>query len=225
MTRSVWLLLLAPLLATAAPVPKETDKEKIEKQFGTIDDPEKDCTFALDAGKLTITMKGGKEYTWDRDEKVTNCPRLTKEVKGDFVVTAKVSAELAEKAEKAVGKWAEAGAGVIVIGDKNFARRTGMHDFRTDRRSLAITIPNLEGPGGLGLDSAGNGVWVRLTRKGEWLTAAFSLDGKKWKDTVSTGSMKDETYRVGVYGCSNSKDDTTVTVSEFGIEQPKGEKK
>lgn len=225
MPRLAWVLLVCPLVAPAAPVPKVSEKEQIEKTFGTIEDPDKECTFGLDGDKLKITLKGGKRYDWDRKGKVTNCPRVVREVKGDFVTTVKAHAELPDKAEKAAGEWAEVGAGLIVMGEKDDARRTGMHDFRLDRRLLAITIPNLEGPGGLGLDTAGEGVYVRFTRKADWLATEYSLDGKKWKKTVSTGSMMSESYRVGVYASSNSKSDVTVTLSEFSVEPLKEENK
>ena len=118
MPRSAWTLLLAlPLVAVAAPVPKETEAEKIEKLFGKIEDPEKDCKFALDGTKLKITLKGGKRYDYDLDGKVKNCPRVLREVKGDFVMTAKIIARLPDKAEPGEGDYPETAAGLMMTGE------------------------------------------------------------------------------------------------------------
>jgi hypothetical protein len=44
------MLAIALVAATlAAPVPKNADKDKIEKRYGTIVDREKDCKFELGA--------------------------------------------------------------------------------------------------------------------------------------------------------------------------------
>lgn len=228
MNRLAWVLLACPMVVTAAPVPKETDEEKIEKAFGTIEDPEKDCEFKLDDGKLKITMKGGKQYDWDDEGKVKNCPRIVREVKGDFVATVKAYAELPEKAKLAdnvTSKWMEVGAGLIIARTEKLAWRAGVHDLRGDKRGPTIMTPTSFGPAGIPIDKIGDGPWVRLTRKGDQLSTAVSGDGKKWLGVLSFKCDADDAVRVGVYGVSNISEDVTVTLSEFSVEQPKDEKK
>lgn len=220
--RSAWLVLILPLVSVAAPVPKESMKEQVEKAFGKIDDPDGDCKFTLEGGKLKITMKGRKRY--DYWEKVTNCPRTTREVKGDFVVTAKVYAELSEKAVPVKGDLAEAGAGLIILGEEKQAWQTGMHDFGGTKRNWMLIAPGPHGPTGFGIKYDGDGAHVRLTRKGNKLTMSIRSDGKEWAEPISMSDTREESLWVGVYGFSNSKDDTTVTITEFSIEQPKEKK-
>ena len=47
---------------------------------------------------------------------------------------------------------------------------------------------------------------------------SVSSDGEKWKEVLSMSRLKfGESLRVGVYGFSNSKDDTTVYFDKFSI--------
>ena len=149
---SVSVLLFASFLGIAAQAPKESDKEKMQRIFGTIEDPDKDCRFTLVKDKLELTMKGGKQY--DYFENLKNCPRALKEVKGDFVATVRVYAALPEKAQAAKGQTAEAGAGLIVLDEKDRDYRTGMHDFRGKVRNLMLVMPRARRRGGLSAQAA-----------------------------------------------------------------------
>ena len=212
------LLLLCPLLAPAVPSPKETDREKVERAFGKIEDPDGDCQFALVDGKLKLTMRGGKQYDYD-DEGVKNCPRVLREVKGDFVLSVRAHAVLPKKAVAVKGRWAEAGAGIIIIGPKGKAWRTGMHDFLGKERNLMLIVPNSHGPCGFEINNPGDGIYARFTRRGDTLALAHSGDGKKWVEPVIFGKLgfKDP-LRVGVYGFSNTEQDTTVYLDKFRLE-------
>lgn len=227
MARSAWTLFLAlPFTAVAAPVPKETEAEKIERLYGKVEDPEKDCTFKLDGNALKITLKGGKRYDYDMEGKVKNCPRLTgKEVKGDFVATTLVHAELPDGAKPAEGDMAEAGVGLILLGEKERFRRVGMHDFLDAKRMSMAVLFGCHGQAGVDIKGSGAGIYVRLTRKGEDVEIHLSTDRQKWVWAMTQGKVKEEAIRVGVYAFSNTKDDTTVTIDEFSVEQPKAEKK
>jgi regulation of enolase protein 1 (concanavalin A-like superfamily) len=213
---SVAVLLVSSFLASAAPDPPDSDKEKVQKVFGTIEDPDKDCRFAMVKDKLELTMKGGKQY--DYFEKLKNCPRALKEVKGDFVATVRAYAALPEKAQAAAGETAEVGAGLIVLDENGRDYRTGMHDFRGKDRHLMLVIPGAHGAAGLQLRPPAGRAYTRFTRKGDSLTLSISSDGEKWKEVLSMSRMKfGESLRVGVYGFSNSKDDTRVVLDKFRI--------
>jgi hypothetical protein len=225
---SACVLLLGALVATAAPVPKEREKEqkereKVERVFGPIEDPDRDCQFVLDGEKLKLTMKGGKQY--DYDDKLKNCPRAVREVKGDFVVTVRASAVLPENAAPAKGDMAEAGAGLFVLGPKGEAWRSGVHDFLGEQRHRALILPGTHGPAGLEM-KAEQGIFTRFSRKGDSLVQSISGDGKKWISIVTLSELKlGESLRVGIYGFANAKDDTTVYLDKFSIELPKEAKR
>jgi hypothetical protein len=182
---SVLTLLLGSLLANGGQAPKET--AKVERVFGSIEDPDRDCKFELDGDKLKLTMKGGKQYDYGDD--VKNCPRTLREVKGDFVVTVRSFAVLPENAEPAKGKLAEAGAGLIVLGPKGVTWRSGMHDFRGAERNLMLSLPGTRGPAGLEIKAPGAGVFTRFSRKGDSLDLSVSADGKNWSSVVTLSKL------------------------------------
>lgn len=88
--------LVAVAVTLAAPVPKQSDKQKLEAKFGKIADPKGDSKFTLDGEKLLITLpaKETRSYghTTDPDDpanqakfkKTTTCPRVEFEASGDF---------------------------------------------------------------------------------------------------------------------------------------------
>jgi hypothetical protein len=195
-------LLLGSLLAPAAPVQKDAEKEKkerekVERVFGTIEDPDRDCQFVMDGDKLKLTMKGGKQY--DYDAKVKNCPRAVREVKGDFVATVRAYAVLPENAAPAEGNMAEAGAGLFIRGPEGETWRSGMHDFRGKQRHLMLILPGSRGPAGLEIKAPGAGVFARFSRKGDSLDLSVSEDGKKWTSVLTMSKLKlPESLRVGI---------------------------
>ena len=83
MRRALLVLVTGPLLLLAAPVPKDTDAQKLAKLYGTPVDPLKDCKFTLDGGKLTVTAGKG-DHDLSVQNKEMNAPRVLKEIEGDF---------------------------------------------------------------------------------------------------------------------------------------------
>jgi len=102
------LLLFTPVLL-AAPVPKETEKQKIERLYGKMVDPKGDSKFTLDGDKLVVTLPAnetrGHDYEGDPRRgtkgltKITTAPRVGQEVDGDFTATARVTITLDSKAK------------------------------------------------------------------------------------------------------------------------------
>src|SRR5580704_11340407 len=87
--RSVVIVLLVAPLAVAAPIPKETEADKIRRLYGTPEDPDKFCTFALDGNQLRLTAaKGLRGLNPSRG--LTNAPRTLKPVRGDFEASVRV---------------------------------------------------------------------------------------------------------------------------------------
>ena len=87
-------LFLATVLQ-AAPVPKPTDRDKVEAKFGKIVDPRKDTDFKMDGDTLVVTLPGKVEKdayiigTTSSDLRLVmlTCPFIKLgEVKGDFEV-------------------------------------------------------------------------------------------------------------------------------------------
>src|SRR5262249_54041652 len=73
----------------------ETKPRKI-MGWGTVVDPDGDCNVKGEGSKLTITVPGTLHDLFPRQadpKKRNNAPRVVQEIKGDFMVTVKVSAD------------------------------------------------------------------------------------------------------------------------------------
>lgn len=232
MIRSAFVLFALTPLAVAAPVPKESESEKIKKLYGEIVDPDKDCKFRLDGEKLLITMPGGKRYDYwdnhpelkpgDKQESLKNCPRVMRPLNGDFTMTVLFAVSLPDKAEPVFGKYAEAGAGIMVLSEGRM-KRFGLHEFGGGKRFRMFTLEGSRGAAGIPADDHPGSVHIRLTRRDNLLKFAISDDGEKWSNLVSHDDVKESKLTVGVYGFSNSKSDTTAVVAKLYVES--GEKK
>lgn len=131
-------LLLLPAVALAAPVPKQTEKEKIESKFGKIVDPKGDSKFALDGDKLVVTLpanesrsfgfKDDPDHPNDRTkfEKFNHCPQVEFEAEGDCVITVRVTCPL----DPAAGDAAD-GKGVFGFVGGGILARTKKGDWKS----------------------------------------------------------------------------------------------
>jgi hypothetical protein len=244
MTRAVPLLLV-PLVAVAlaAPVPKQTEAQKIEAKFGKIVDPKGDSTFALDGDKLSITLPAGegRGFRYENNLETPNdlstykridiTPRIEFEQKGNFVLTVRVHSPLSEKAEPiSKGTKAVLGGGFRFTPKDQRWYRFGIMQM-LDRGKMHTGFP-LDNPGTLTNSDSGSKfgfegfegetVWLRVTRKGETVTREASTDGKEWKEFKSTAcEIADETITISLYALHHSDTKHTVTFDEFRIETPK----
>lgn len=236
--RSLIALLLIPLLAIAAPVPKQTEREKIEAKFGKIVDPKGDSKFELDGEALKITLPAGEERHFgftadpaDREnikkyKKFDDNPRVEFTRTGDFVLTVRVSMPLAEDT---VGT--RLGGGVRVTPkDGNWYRFGVRQDggLKADRTWFPLDWPNTFSNGGgvtvEGFDSSV--VWIRITHRGKDLTRDYGKDGKKWVTlNEHTDRISDDTLALALYGEHMAKKAQTVTLDQFSVEKPDAEKK
>jgi regulation of enolase protein 1 (concanavalin A-like superfamily) len=204
-------LLLLPFvsLVVAAPVPKETETDKLYRHFGSPVDPAKDCKFTLDGTKLTVNVgKGDHDLSVQSNE--MNAPRVLKEIEGDFTVSVKVSGDYPKGAKGASEKRTIAfyGAGILVWNDeKNYVR---LEKAYVD--GLNGTPVNCYGSwelfaGGEWLRRGTNEdykydpkdtAYLKLSRKGNVFTAAMSKDGKEWRELDEIEAEMGKTLKVGV---------------------------
>src|SRR5438093_620042 len=90
MLRCCEILVLAcvPLVAVAAPVPKEVDAGRMRRSYGEAIDPDRDCKFEMLVEKLRLTIPGKPHFV---ERKLGNAPRVAREVEGDFTITVRVT--------------------------------------------------------------------------------------------------------------------------------------
>ena len=209
MRRLFPLLFALPLMALAAPVPKETDQAKLAKLFGTPVDPAKDCKFTLDGTKLTITAGKG-DHDLSVQNKAMDAPRVLKEIDGDFEMTVKVSADYPKGAKAGTERAPLVfyGAGLLVWDDeKHYVRLEKAYVDRLDG-TPTYTYGSWELFAGgewkrqgsrsdFTFDTADT-AHFKLARKGGTFTASISKDGKEWKDLDPIEAEMGKKLKVGV---------------------------
>jgi hypothetical protein len=170
MTRAALFVLLVSAVAHAAPVPKETEAEKLKRLYGAPVSADPKCKFSLDGDKLCVRVPPGG-HAWP--EAVT-VPRTSRKVTGDFTLEVGVRIKVPEGANATQSKAESVlSAGLVVWADgKNAALHT--FEIRPDRRKpLPVTTTHLryEGSNQGGqklLDDSVNPrlVHLRLVREG-----------------------------------------------------------
>lgn len=234
------ILLLMPLVAVAAPVPKDGVKAKIEKQYGKMVDPKGDSTFDLDGDKLTITLPAGEPRGFgyveglkrgDPDEKFDHTPRVEFTQTGDFTLTVRVHSPLTEDAKPLTPESASELGGGFRFNPKNGSwYRFGVMQSRPGRGKQSTIFP-LDTPGVLTNSGSGSGtsyaglkgetIWLRATRSGEVIKQEASIDGAKWKEYTTTRCViADDTITVSLYALHHSDTKHTVTFDQLKVETP-----
>jgi hypothetical protein len=224
---SAWLMVIAltesGLIAAAAEV-KPLDRVE---GWGLVVDPVGDCEFDHEQGKLMIRVPGGEHNLWPLKGKV-NAPLVLQDVEEDFTVEVLVrSVEKAEAGTAIPGRASAAAfhSGTLVIWHdaKNFVRldRTDMHNagraitscyfhiFKDGERvvELAPVVPDRP-------------THLRLGRKGDRLTAAYSQDdGKSWREFPQQTIDLPLKVKAGISALNSTVRENTVQFEELKIEK------
>ncbi len=188
MSRILLLVLLVPTVAFAAPVPKETEADKVKRLFGTPIDPEKNSKFSLDGEKLILRVNETPHLLQQGD---LSAPRITRSVEGDFSATVLIRLPAPRRDEPLprrgeliqVGMFLTDDGSLLASHARTLTATPGQKDaFRRGGRFL-LSYPN-------GSSSSGSGggafdpetVHFRLRRDGGKIYGAASADGKSWHE-------------------------------------------
>jgi regulation of enolase protein 1 (concanavalin A-like superfamily) len=218
------LVLLLGVLAVGAAEVKPLDNVA---GWGLVVDPVGDCSFELEGGTFTIRIPGEYHDLWPGSGKV-NAPLVLQEVDGDFSITVAVAhidkAERDTRIAGLAGTTSFHAASLVIWQDaKNFVRfdRTQMdrggqqitscylHIFKDGARvaEVAPVVPDRP-------------TQLRLTRKADTLTAAYSQDsGKSWKDLAPQKIGLPAKVKAGVSALNNTTRGNTVTFEALKIEK------
>jgi hypothetical protein len=228
MARAALLVLLASAVAHAAPVPKETEAEKLKRLYGAPVSSDPKCKFSLDGDKLLARVPPG-DHAWPEAATV---PRTSRKVNGDFTLEVGVRIKVPEGA-KATQSNAESvlSAGLVVWADgKNAALHT--FEIRPDRRKpLPVTVTHLryagsnEGGQKLLDDSVHPKlVHLRLVRSGSAIrTLGKGAGGRAdlwWAFPDFEWSKIPEAVEVGVVVEHNLDKPVEVVFEDFKLTQP-----
>jgi regulation of enolase protein 1 (concanavalin A-like superfamily) len=197
------------------------------KDWGQVIDPVGDCSFSHDGNQLTIKVPGEYHDLWPGGGKV-NAPLVLQDVEGDFSITVAV-AHIDKSARDTriaglAGTTSFHAASLVIWQDaKNFIRfdrtqmdRSGqqitscyLHIFKDGARvaELAPVVPDQP-------------TQLRLTRRADSLTAAYSQDGgKSWKDLAPQKIDLPAHVKAGISALNNTTRGNMVTFEGLKIEK------
>jgi hypothetical protein len=193
--------------------------------WGLTVDPVGDCRFEHDAGKFTIKVPGAYHDLWPGKGKV-NAPLVLQDVAGDFTIDVLV--EDVSKAEPdtvlpGMASAASFHAGSLVIWQdaQNFVRfdRTNMNKAGRATTACYLHIyQNGERTAELAPAVPDRPTHLRLTRKGDRLTAAYSQDGgKTWTSLAEQKVTLPDELKAGVSAVNNTVRENIVRFADLNI--------
>jgi regulation of enolase protein 1 (concanavalin A-like superfamily) len=193
-------LLLVALLFHAASA--DDSKPQTINGWGTAVDPDRDCRFAADGGKLTITVPGTyHDLTHSDGRDQLNSPRVIQEVKGDFVAQVKVHAFPlpAEGTSTSNGICFVSSGLLIWLDGDNFIRldRAAIAGFPTPAVLLEFyekgkqTVQAFK-------EIDDKDINLRITRSGGKIRFEHSVDGNAWIEVHSSEIPLPEVVNVGI---------------------------
>ena len=182
-----WLLLLPPTLALSAPLPKQTEQERIHQRFGTLVDPDKDCQIELVDGQILRIRVPGRAHSFHLTPEKPNAPRVLRTVAGDFVLQVRVALSYDQDATTDLSDWPGlVGAGLLILdGTTSRVEIRHLHErlFNNPWRISAeydLRGPDVDRGGSTPRPLDSKPVYLRMTRRGNRITADWSPDGRGW---------------------------------------------
>ncbi len=206
MSRALLVLFAIPAIALAAPVPKETEADKIKRLFGATVDPEKNSKFSLDGEKLVLRVTDAPHLMQLGD---LSAPRVTRTVEGDFTASVRISLPLPRRDEPLparrgqlvqVGFFLSDDGNVLATHARTLTPTPGQKDPFRRQGQFYVWQPNSSssfGSGGGAFDP--ETVHFRLRRDSGKLFAAASADGKSWHEFGGNQTPFPEKATLGLY--------------------------
>jgi regulation of enolase protein 1 (concanavalin A-like superfamily) len=222
--RSLLLLAIAPLVLSAAPVPKRNDAARLKEIYGTWDDPDKDCAFAFKGDKLGISLPAAWHVLWPSLRGSTNnAPRVLREVEGDFTAVVRVTFPVPKQVPQEF--WPFCSGGLVAWeSDKRFMilRRSGgdvngeseaifLHHNTNDRVGMTVAP----------VGERGESAYLRLKREGKKIVPSWTRDGKSWKRVSAYDCVWADKIKVGIIAENTLGTPVEITFDQYSLTQPK----
>jgi regulation of enolase protein 1 (concanavalin A-like superfamily) len=224
---------LACTVTVAAPVPKEDDVTRLARVYGTPSEFHKPSYFELEGAKLRVFVgapdgsgaKGAEQgqlvprMQLAGDVSPIGAPRVWREVKGNFTLTAKVvvGGDTDEPRRRSGSRM----AGLVVWAESNNYLGLARVGNCGCSVQLFYTHPNGVRGAETRFTAAPAEIFLRLKRVDATVTSGYSLDGKKWKDFFPDDVEWGDTIRVGVYAKNHSGAPFEATFDEYTLTVPK----
>jgi regulation of enolase protein 1 (concanavalin A-like superfamily) len=204
---AVPLLACIPISVIAAPVPKEDDVARMNRIYGTPCNFTESESWEMSGEKLRVFA--GAQRSSIPNSNPDGSPRVWRDVKGDFTLTARVVF---------VGDSGRA-AGLIAWNDANSYAEVLRHGNRGNSITFASQQPNGINASAATFKTVPTELFLRLHRAGKVITGEYSHDGKNWKrlgfDEVAWG----DTIKVGLFVRSDAN--CEILFDEYKLTLPK----
>lgn len=221
----IWVLTPGVIImALASPLFATDDSHRALPGWGWCVDPDADCQFSVQNGKLKISVPG-TDHALATERGKTNAPRVLREVEGEFTITVKVAADYTPGSSSvAQTRRAFQGAGLVLWqDDSNYVRLesaqlvVGTETMRYAsfelRRDGQFTKPGFAEEHPL----KNSTTWLRLERRGNQITASVSEDGKNWESLKPLRVDFSEALQVGVVAGHNTSTPISVGFEDFKV--------
>ena len=197
---------LTPVQAVIAPKPAGNWNAPV--------DPDGDCQFRDEGGKLTITLPEKKSHDLAVENRRMNAPRLLRDVEGDFTAQVHVTGEFADNGIVAAGLLLMADDKTYVrlergrIGERAACYWEQRQDGKKMPDSIILFAPETEG-------------YVRLERRGGEIIGSHSTDGKAWTHLKPFDIGLPPKVKIGVAAIAVSKP-FAPSFDQFQLKQGQG---
>lgn len=216
--RGLALFLILPLLHPSAAGPL---RESI-KGIGETIDPKGDCRFALEKGDLTIRVPGTLH---DLSVEVENldAPRVLQEIRGDWLARVEIDGKISHEGKTLSPRYLPFhGAGLLVWKDeKTYVRLE--RAFIVDPEGKSLHYVNFElrrdgrHAGGVGVIVPDKKTFLRISRRGNKLIAAYGSDGRQWTDLTPLDLELPPTLKVGVDAVNTSNEPLEARFHKYAV--------
>ena len=225
MVRSLAIAFVLPALATA-PVPAPSEKELIAKHWGAT---KGNGEFALGGKQLTIRSAGEPSHRFVHFITVgtERIPHTTRTVNGDFEATVRVvdasapnnTAQRDDPATRA-GLFLFAGGEAVEVTLCQSGHPAAKREVRLAVWGGPCVVRKV-----LADAEAGKSIYLRLTRRNDVFSAAYSPDGEMWsvpEGVKAFGAGTPDELTVGVFLAHNTRQiGAGATFDNFTIAKPK----
>lgn len=199
------------------------------RPWGTQLDPSGKCSITWTDGGYAFALPGGIFDLSPYQTRDNLAPRVLHPVSGDFTATVRVTGDFDPGTEPVMpGRAAFFGAGLLVwespthyvrlernewtYGPTRRQRHGPLFEYWSNQRNL-VSNATLDEP-----FFRGDSTWLRLSRRGDELTAEYSHDGLAWSTYKTVTAPMGPEVQVGVAAISTSKKPFVVRFTGFTIE-------
>jgi hypothetical protein len=227
MTRPI--LLCVGIFLLAGFIFAEDKTPRTIKGWGTVNDPEGDCTIAEKNGTLSVSVPAGI-HDLNAAAGGMHAPRILQEIEGDFSIRVKVTGDFQPGENPAPNSGvAFVSAGLLLWhNERNFVRLERDLWWAADTRKYVCYPPLFEYYRGGDNQNTnpdvtaeeffrGRSTWLRLDRHGDTLAASYTRNGKDWVLVKEITVDLPQKLQIGVAAINTSAKTHAVEFSDLKI--------